>query len=236
MGTIATASSLSRIPRLRRVWEPNDNVVLFGHYSREFAVDAPDYIDSGSLAQFGAGSTSWTLSLWCKRLGGSGGAERACEISNGALGIGYYSNSWRCNIGNNWLITTSVTDDGGWYHLSLVGDGTNIIFYVDGIEKYSAVTSYSLTSAYTMRIGNSSAGNGGPYTGANALYGRIADARIYNAALSSTNVASLIAGESLEADLVFWSLIDSDDVLDYSGNGNHGTNNGSTYSPDGPLD
>lgn len=33
-----------------------------------------------------------------------------------------------------------------------------------------------------------------------------------------------------------WWLTDNDDVLDYSGNGNHGTNNGSTYSTDGPFD
>jgi hypothetical protein len=36
--------------------------------------------------------------------------------------------------------------------------------------------------------------------------------------------------------LIGWWILDDDDVLDYSGEGNDGVDTGTTFSTDGPLD
>jgi hypothetical protein len=68
------------------------------------------------------------------------------------------------------------------------------------------------------------------------LDGQIADFRIYNRAITLPEIVQLESGYHVQDDLLFWLITDTDDVLDWSGYGNHGTNYGSTYSTDGPLD
>lgn len=65
---------------------------------------------------------------------------------------------------------------------------------------------------------------------------RIADVRLYDSVISSGDISSIYSGTHVSSGLIGWWLTDNDDVLDYSGNGNDGTNNGSTYSTDGPFD
>ena len=55
-------------------------------------------------------------------------------------------------------------------------------------------------------------------------------------AAGAVTAAAIIAGTNVSDGLVGHWLTNTDDVLDWSGNENHGTNNGSIYSTDGPLD
>jgi hypothetical protein len=72
--------------------------------------------------------------------------------------------------------------------------------------------------------------------GGNFLNGNLADLRFYDKELTSAEVSSIYSGTHVSDGLVGWWLLDSDDTNDYSGNGYDATNNGSTYSTDGPLD
>jgi len=64
--------------------------------------------------------------------------------------------------------------------------------------------------------------------------GNIADCRIFDSTLTSTDIASLYNGTDVQTNLVGHWLTDNDDVEDKAGT-NDGTNFGSTYSYDAPL-
>jgi hypothetical protein len=78
-----------------------------------------------------------------------------------------------------------------WYHIALTWDGTNYVVYVDGIEKASdTYTGLSTLNSSLADIGND--GNTGWRT--EAFQGKLDDVRIYDRALSQSDVNDL-AGE-----------------------------------------
>lgn len=66
------------------------------------------------------------------------------------------------------------------------------------------------------------------------LNGNLADCRIYDSALSETDISDIYNGTNITTNLVGHWLTDNDDVEDKAGT-NDGTNFGSTYSTDGPA-
>lgn len=132
----------------------------------------------------------------------------------------------------------SNLNDGEWCHFAIsvpsASNVTNLTIYVNG-------SSISLTTVRTdaINIQEGSAVNIGRYVFlANRHFdGNLADIRLYSRAITSSEAADLAAGTDIDdTGLEGWWLLNNDDVLDYSGNSRDGTNYGSTYSTDGPLD
>ena len=85
----------------------------------------------------------------------------------------------------NTIIGTTDVNDGEWHHVAGVKDGTTYKIYVDGVEENSEVDAHSMSgSSSDMRLGN------GIVTG-NYFDGEMDDVRIYNRALSASEIAVL---------------------------------------------
>lgn len=119
-----------------------------------------------------------------------------------------------------------------WYHIVIVrsNDTGNYEGWADGIKGLESAdyAGTSETAGHNLRVGRADPA----YVDVS-----ISDLRLYDINLSSSDISNLYNGVSVkEENLIGWFFTDNDNVLDYSGNGNHGTNNGSTYSTDGPFD
>ncbi len=74
---------------------------------------------------------------------------------------------------------------GGWHFVAGVYDGTNVLIYLDGIERgRTAASGAIITTTNPMHIGL-------PFTGFNGLNGKIDDVRYYGRALSSDEQLSI---------------------------------------------
>lgn len=79
---------------------------------------------------------------------------------------------------------------GGWRHLAVTLDGTNLLLYVDGVLKSSSSGSISsITHATTLRVGQRS---GGAY-----WVGNFNDGRVYSRILSASEIAGLYQASRL---------------------------------------
>jgi hypothetical protein len=126
---------------------------------------------------------------------------------------------------------TSSPSDGTWYHLVGTWDGSNLKLYVNGtLQATTPVTLTPDTSSSVLQIGTFPNASGTP-TG--YWDGMIDDVRVYNRAITATEVSTLYSGSNsvisgLEG---YWPLDEGpsvNSVLDKSGNGNNGTLEGTT--------
>ena len=142
-------------------------------------------------------------------------------------------------------VSTLTSYEGQWIHLAATYDGSGGTSAQDGMTTYlttfggstSAISSVDFTAGtYTAMHNGTQDLEIGSWT-SNSRYanGNIADVRIYDKELSSAEVQSLADGTDVQDSLIGWWLDDDNDVLDNAGT-NDGTNNGSTYSTDGPAD
>jgi hypothetical protein len=118
-----------------------------------------------------------------------------------------------------------TTTSGVWYNVALVREENTLRIYVNGEQKASADASAvgDITSTADLRIGRN-------YLDGQPFNGLIDEVRIYNRALSATEVNECYQGiYSNESGLVLYLPFDGD-TLDHSRKGNHGTNYGATWT------
>ena len=88
-----------------------------------------------------------------------------------------------------WQVITSVSSVSinTWYHIALVYNGANMLIYIDSVQEPSRALSGTIdTSNSTLYIGTN------PWAPAEDRYsGSLADVRIYNRALSASEVKAL---------------------------------------------
>lgn len=151
-----------------------------------------------------------------------------------SIWIGTYNNKWAFITANGQLITSLNNATAGWHYIAGVYDSSTAHLYVDGIEVTSSTRTIGSASG-ASRIGDFS-GTGFSFPG------KIDEVRIYNRALSASEIKSLynrgtatvnasrnVTGSSLDTGLVgLWSFDGKDmngttTVYDRSGNGNNGT-------------
>lgn len=214
----------------------------FGNASR--SLDGVD--DRISISNLPTGSGDYSLSAWIKvsNFGPIDGIISGIATTNAAdwgpalrfdevspyNKFAFFAGG---SVGPAGILYSSTISSGVWVHVVATSDiGQSAKIYIDGAED---VTGSNPTS-FTNHNGNWWIGT--DYDGSIGRYfdGLIADVRIYNKALTSSEVSDIYNGIHVSDSLIGWWLTDTDDVLDYSGNGNHGTNNGSTYSIIGPKD
>ncbi|MDE1824569.1 MAG: LamG domain-containing protein, partial [Candidatus Micrarchaeota archaeon] len=165
--------------------------------------------------------------------GNSGGSDVSARYVLGVLNVGM------CPDGSWYTIITSGGSEqkacsgqkynstnfpaGKWVMLSITYDGSNVVFYKNGvvINTLTQTVSGGNLTAQPYMIGRA-----GAYSG---LYfnGSIADVQIYNASLDNTTVKALykegIGGAPIDVGhLVAWWPLNGN-ANDYSGNNNQGT-------------
>ena len=221
------------------------SVPTFGNASRDFD-GSDDYVSNGSESLKFTQDDSFSIAAWINV--DVWGADKIVA-GNASLNLssdGFYfrtlsSSKIRMIIGSaggEYIFKDSdnTLPSEVWIHFAATYDGSNTLgglkLYIDGVLQPS-----SGGQAGIIDIENVASFYFGASLGTAAYFnGQISDARIYNVELSAADVANIVDGTHVSSDLVLWSFLDNDDVLDYSGNGNDGTNNGSTYSTDGPFD
>lgn len=144
------------------------------------------------------------------------------------IGLGFY-------YGNNLILIASTTGENKkrmsilpvdfsanqWYNIIVNYDESNVpTCYINGVE-----TSYGTDNWWTesnlpyLRIGRRDTGS--------FFDGELKDFRIYSRTLSLAEINDLANQKPVSKDLVFYMPLKKD-YLDYSGNGNNGTNYGTT--------
>jgi len=211
---------------------------------------ASDYVDLGDALDnvFAGTGKKFTITAWIKTTTladtdpiakYSTSSERSFLIrvlSDGNLAMvmsndGSFNNTWGRQTDN------APISANAWHHISIAYDqtatGDYLRMWVNGTEDATLVDWLSggtFTSIYDatseLRISGTTE-NGGLWGG------KIADVRIYDTDLTTSQVLDIHNGTKDRTNLVGQWLTNSDDVIDHAGT-NDGTNNGSTYSTDSP--
>ena len=142
-----------------------------------------------------AAGTPFTLSAWVYANGLSAATGYNVAFGNagagaGTLHAGLLTNRAHLGFdGNEATGAAAVIDQGKWYHLAFVYDGTSQRIYVNGVPEITRV------SANTLKAANMLLGNWGAATsGSNDLVGRLDDVAIFGAALSIGQIQALYRG------------------------------------------
>ncbi len=163
-----------------------------------------DYVNITNNSSLNFGTGDFTFSAWTKTAQDCTGnkvyAGRYQGIGDVSLwlgcvdssGVGKARFSVRDSLGNSGPSGDSIKtiNDNQWHHLVGVKNGSNTIIYVDGIRENSGTGSFTgnfnATADFTI----------GAYPGGNYAEGLIDDVRIYNYALTPTQIKLLYNEDS----------------------------------------
>ena len=201
----------------------------------DFAEDN-DRVDTGTITH-GIGTGDFTYATWAVRTVDTGQSYQGV-MANGDFAPAMYvetnnTNIWGGYFGSAMTADTSLTI-GEWYHLVMMRSGTTIKFYVNGVQEATTYENATSLANTVFRLGNSSA------SAVNECDCVLDDSRFYDRALSQEEITRLYdlgatthinqtitSNPDLEDGLVgHWTFdgpdITADQILDRSGNGNHG--------------
>jgi hypothetical protein len=210
----------------------------FGNRSRSFD-GVSDYVSIADNADIPTGAQTWAC--WVKidvievaiifSHWKSENNQRSFQIYlDGSGKINATANATGQSSANRTATSTSTLSTGTWYHLATIfSPSTSLKVFINGVE------AGQLTSNIPASVLDSTADIGiGAYADSSLhLKGNLADCRIYDTDLTSTDISDLYNGTNVTTNLVGHWLTDADNVLDAAGT-NHGTNYGSKYSYDNP--
>lgn len=149
--------------------------------------------------------------------------------SNDGITINY-SNSDEIDyrVNNSTLVTSSVISPSQWNFIVMQYDGTTMKIYVNGSLNNSLLASQTVDVTINAKIGQVA------YTPALQLKGNLSNVAIWNRALTSDEINSVMwksynaLSATEKSGLQAWYALDNIDgtsVPDSSGNGNNGTGN-----------
>ncbi len=213
-----------------------------------------DYVDGGDINAMD-GLTSVTVTAWIKLAINSASGEThfveksGCDGMNDSGPFELYGGATANKAGfavypaganpSTYVLSgdgTTTIDDGTWHHLAGTYDGVRVRLYVNGIEENSAALAGVTLSSNTrpFDIGGYCNNHGGYFGN-----GLIDDVRVYNRALSASEIEVIAKGRLKYDSLTtpgnglvgYWPLDDSPDgtsgdgdtFVDRSGNGNNVT-------------
>lgn len=169
-----------------------------------------DYVDSGATSAWSFGTGNFTAGAWFKTTGssrqsilnkfqynGTGTVEQGFFIdmlAGGKIRVGFETDG-----GNNYRVTDSnaTYNDGSWHYVAFTRSAQNTInLYVDGqfisSNTLTAGTVGSVTTTNPLRIGYEA--DYGVSPGFTTYFnGQIDDVRIYNSALSASDILNSMA-------------------------------------------
>lgn len=202
---------------------PRDAKLIKSHCATFDGVDDGINVPKAGLQP----TTAVTMSAWIKP-GTVSGQDRILTMPtdtatlyfNGSLdGLTFYVNT--TSTGRLVAFNRSIAA-GVWTHVAVTYDSTTgwIYGYVDGEQVVSNLFSG------TILVGESEFGIGNNGVNSHHFSGSIADARLYETALSPENIFAIYRGESVNATpLGHWPLAEGagTTAFDVSGNNRHGT-------------
>ncbi|MGN6369692.1 MAG: PKD domain-containing protein, partial [Phycisphaerae bacterium] len=178
---------------------PSTNKVGAGKLSLD---GTNDYVDLASHVSSFSGMTQGTISAWIKTtMGGtrdiltlndnSGNNYASLYLAGGKLEFEVFNSSDKLDVASN-----ATVNDGNWHQVAVTVDATGNKLYVDGVAAASTYfTGNSSTQAFFSAVSALSYMEIGSYkysTGLSELFaGAIDDVRVYNRALTSTDIAQL---------------------------------------------
>lgn len=179
--------------------ETNDGAIIvessFDPYL-DFQNSDFDYVNINS--DFLSNLSQFTLEGWIRVDKSTIGSRIGLFGQNDAVEFGFIDNSnlqcWTPDGGSVSVALSLYLDDNDWHHIAAVGDGTNIIIYIDGISAGSGGSSTSNygTSSETVRIG--AAVFDAISSTTSGFTGQIARVGFWNIAQNTSQISDLAAG------------------------------------------
>jgi hypothetical protein len=215
-------------------------ILVFNSFVAQAAIEfdgVDDYVSApqNSIYDFGA-SSDFSISYWVKvnSYAGYDAHVGKVNVANGYVASGFYTGSnyqlrfWLNNTVNVFY-TSSLDYLSDWHQIVMLRQGTLGKIFEDGtLVANGAVSSSSLANIGDLRIGND--------VFSSDLAGKIDDVRIYNRALSATEVAVIaqskrkrLGGNLVNGLVAHYEMDDKEIgsivnmVEDKSSNANHGT-------------
>jgi hypothetical protein len=115
------------------------------------------------------------------------------EMGHGGYGCSASGGELQFHVGDNTLAEVcsakTTYNDGQWHHVVAMYDGTQAKMYVDNVLSVAANRTAVLANSSVLTIGNYSGG-------ARVFPGTLDDVRLYNRALSTSEIAKLYAGSA----------------------------------------
>ncbi|MFL5307497.1 MAG: LamG domain-containing protein, partial [Polyangia bacterium] len=149
---------------------------------------------TGTGTNLPAADGAQTVSLWLK-LGSVLGTQDAVALGtagNSGIKIGLSNGTLAAFGWDGTLLATATTPvDAGWHHVAFTYDGTTNSLYLDGVLASSSTVAHQ-TGATTLA-------NLGSYDGTHetmAAGGAVDDVRVYNRALTATEISALGLGNA----------------------------------------
>jgi len=147
------------------------------------------YVSTG-VTSLPAANAAQTISAWINiaALPASASSVVALNGASSTVQLGLSPTTLRVlrNDGTA-LISTAAPSTGAWHHVTYSWDGTTNRLYVDGVAASPTMTAHDSAAVTAAYIGATN-------PGADFFNGKVDDVRIYNAALTATQVARLAAG------------------------------------------
>ncbi len=165
--------------------------------SLRFVNASSRYVDVGTPSALDI-HPPMTITAWVKRT--SLGASHSILGHGSATGYAFYFNGanklsfGECIAGPptpDVISTTALTDTTSWRFVSVVYDGANAAFYVDGVADGAPAYSRTFTNSDALWLGGAS-GSACSY-----LQGSLDEVRIYNRALTATEIKNLYKAGSV---------------------------------------
>lgn len=156
-----------------------------------------NYVNAGNTASLSV-SGNITVALWAKwtASGDYFVALSKNDSGNNRNGYAFWTDAVldqqmvfqiANGTGNREVFSGGAPNDGRWHHFVGTWDGTTMRMYMDGVEGDNApYTNTLVSSEYPLHIGRNA-----PPTGAEYFPGSLDDVRVYNRALSATEVKQL---------------------------------------------
>ena len=225
--------------------------ITFGRASRYFD-GQNDYVDFGDTDDFsfgdGSNDSPFSISAWIKP--NSTSEFRIFSKYNNTTNLREYTfttdtsgrlvlllkdPSTNANLLRRCSSNNMSNYIGQWVHVVATYDGSSnesgMKCYINAVREDDLSSSSGSYIAMENTTESAKTGTNGLSTYAD---GNIADLRLYDAELSTTDITSLYNGTNITTNLIGHWLTDNDDVEDKAGT-NDGTNFGSTYSYDAPF-
>ncbi len=194
------------------------------------------YVDAGNAASLNI-TNAITVEAWVKPNNLSTLNEIVTKSNNSGtirpinLWVGGGYNAVFAVYDGTWHIvnSTNTLNVGLWYDIVGIMNGSNIMIYVNGVLTTGGALTSLPTNNNSLQIG----------TNFNAEYfnGTIDEVRIYNRALSPTEILGLYNGSIPRNGLVLEHIYSLGNANDLSGNNNNGTPiNGPIFIPNACID
>ncbi len=137
----------------------------------------------------------FTLTAWVARAGGSNGyiitktngTDGGYALLHGNAGEVYCRTSNGLTANDSFTATGLVNADSTWHFVAAVRSGTSCRVYVDGVDRTSTAATHTTLTANADNLRIASAPDG-----TSQVNGKIDDARIYNYAISSQQVKTIM--------------------------------------------